>query len=469
MSEKNEKKKIDRRSSSGAALILSVVVAVTAVVLAVYVMQTDPYNLELLCVLAFVIIIGVFFAVFMGVSNQKARYRELEERLEETERSQKASYILDKKNFKSIEEMLKHIMDSHDEGMSELIMTEKSVGKVVVGKMNKAMDALRADLDGLADKVAASAGQADNTEILRAIENLSKEQQRLESRIAAMSGNMGGAPSVSQNVTVTAPADGSAPIITTSESAPVADMMEVPEDIPASGEPEPLPEDLEMLVGEASEEPTMPEPIPEPGAEPEPETIPEPEPEPIPEPEPEPEPEPIPEPEPEPIPEPEPEPIPEVAPVSDDPNHVMTPEEIAAMVAGANATAEPEPIPEPEPEPEPIPEIAPVSDDPNHVMTPEEIAAMIAGANATAEPEPIPEPEPEPIPEPIPEPAPAEEDEAKMPELDTLPDSVADILGGIEEVEEEPSIAEEKPEMPDLSDPNRALSPDEIAALFANM
>ena len=47
----------------------------------------------------------------------------------------------------------------------------------------------------------------------------------------------------------------------------------------------------------------------------------------------------------------------------------MTPEEIAALVAGNN-------------EPSPVEEATPsVSDDPNHVMTPEEIAALIAGNN----------------------------------------------------------------------------------------
>ena len=30
-------------------------------------------------------------------------------------------------------------------------------------------------------------------------------------------------------------------------------------------------------------------------------------------------------------------------------------------------------------------------------------------------------------------------------------------------------VEEEKPPMPDLSDPNKKMSPDEIAALFANM
>ena len=39
-------------------------------------------------------------------------------------------------------------------------------------------------------------------------------------------------------------------------------------------------------------------------------------------------------------------------------------------------------------------------------------------------------------------------------------------------VEPEPMpepVVEEKPPMPDLSDPNKSLSPDEIAALFANL
>ena len=89
---------------------------------------------------------------------------------------------------------------------------------------------------------------------------------------------------------------------------------------------------------------------------------------------------------------PEPEPAPEPAPVSDDPNHIMTPEEIAALVAGTS-----EPAPNPIPEPEPAPAPTPVNDDPNHVMTPEEIAALIAGTSEPAT-EPIPEPEPAPAP-----------------------------------------------------------------------
>ena len=101
----------------------------------------------------------------------------------------------------------------------------------------------------------------------------------------------------------------------------------------------------------------------------------------------------------------------------------------------------------------------------------------------------MPEPEPEPMPEPVAEPAPT------MPDLDLSdpnkimsPDEISALLASMaadtasaaslpdaeEVVEEEPEpmpepAAEEKPPMPDLSDPNRQMSPDEIAALFANL
>ena len=102
------------------------------------------------------------------------------------------------------------------------------------------------------------------------------------------------------------------------------------------------------------------------------------------------------------------------------------------------------------------------------------------------------EEEPEVVEQPVEEPEPVEEkaeEEAKpeMPDLSdpnkTLsPDEIAALFSNMsdespkeekqEEVEAEPiepEVEEEKPPMPDLSDPNKNLSPDEIAALFANM
>lgn len=57
-----------------------------------------------------------------------------------------------------------------------------------------------------------------------------------------------------------------------------------------------------------------------------------------------------------------------------DSNHVMTPDEVAALIG--EASAEQENVPEPELEPEP--EVSAPSNDSNHVMTPDEIAALLA-------------------------------------------------------------------------------------------
>ena len=75
------------------------------------------------------------------------------------------------------------------------------------------------------------------------------------------------------------------------------------------------------------------------------------------------------------------------------------------------------------------------------------------------------------------------EEPVTVPEIDLSdpnkalsPDDIAALfasMAGDTPVAEEPVIeepvVEEIPPMPDLSDPNRALSPDEIAALIANL
>lgn len=81
--------------------------------------------------------------------------------------------------------------------------------------------------------------------------------------------------------------------------------------------------------------------------------------------------------------EPESEPTP--APVTDDPNKKMSPDDIAALFASANLELEPEPsatAPKTAIEAlsKPASEPTPVSDDPNKKMSPDDIAALFASA-----------------------------------------------------------------------------------------
>ena len=150
--------------------------------------------------------------------------------------------------------------------------------------------------------------------------------------------------------------------------------------------------------------------------------------------------------------------------------------------------AEPEISPEPEESMEPEPEISPdleESMEPEPEISPEPEESMEPEPEISPEPEESMEPDPEILPD-IPEeesfepeeeppvmaadeiipPDPEEsiEEAEELVEPDPIPEDAI-----VEEANDENLPEEELSPMPDLSDPHRAMSPDEIAALFANM
>ena len=149
---------------------------------------------------------------------------------------------------------------------------------------------------------------------------------------------------------------------------------------------------------------------------------------------------------------PEPEPTP--APVDTDPNKPMSPEDIAALIAAAEAQSEPEIEAAPEPAP-----TAPVDSDPNKPMSPEDIAALIAATEAQSEPEIEAAPEPALT-------APVDSD----PNKPMSPEDIAALIAATE-AQSEPEIEIESTLEPVAqvdSDPNKPMSPDEIDALIAS-
>ena len=186
-----------------------------------------------------------------------------------------------------------------------------------------------------------------------------------------------------------------------------------------------------------------------------------------------------------------PEPAP-TAPVDSDPNKPMSPEDIAALIAAAEAQSEPEIEAAPEPAP-----TAPVDSDPNKPMSPEDIAALIAAAEAESAPEPEPTPTPvdndpnkpmspdeiaaliaaaeaESAPEPEPTPTPVDTD----PNKPMSPDEIAALIAATEagsasevETKAEPVVETKAAPVhatPVVDDPNKQMSPEDIAALFAS-
>ncbi|MCR5726172.1 MAG: polymer-forming cytoskeletal protein [Lachnospiraceae bacterium] len=165
---------------------------------------------------------------------------------------------------------------------------------------------------------------------------------------------------------------------------------------------------------------------------------------------------------------------------SDDPNKMMSPDDIANLIASMNASgadnasAAPN-VPAPEPEPEPAPTV-PVSDDPNKMMSPDDIANLIASMNASVPADNTetiaevtePEPEPEPVQSPV------VDDPNKMMSPDDIANLIASMgnTGPADNMETVAEVAEPEPEpvpSPVVDDPNKMMSPDDIANLIASM
>ena len=194
---------------------------------------------------------------------------------------------------------------------------------------------------------------------------------------------------------------------------------------------------------------------------------------------------------------------------TDAPQSAPAMEAIPEPVVEEAAIAEPEPVaviePEPvieAPEPEPVVEPSPVAEeavadttnsDPNRQLSADEIAALFASANASAtEPEsepaekvitePVTEAPQAPEPEPVVEPSPAAEeavadttnsDPNRQLSADEIAALFASANAGATEPESEPTekVITEPAKSPvvDLNNTNRNLTPDEIAALFGSM
>ena len=194
---------------------------------------------------------------------------------------------------------------------------------------------------------------------------------------------------------------------------------------------------------------------------------------------------------------------------TDAPQSAPAMEAIPEPVVEEAAIAEPEPVaviePEPvieAPEPEPVVEPSPAAEeavadttnsDPNRQLSADEIAALFASANASAtEPEsepaekvitePVTEAPQAPEPEPVVEPSPAAEEAVadttnSDPNRQLSADEIAALFASANasatEPESEPAekVITEPAKSPvvDLNNTNRNLTPDEIAALFGSM
>ena len=444
----------NKNSKARMQVIFGVLLFTLVFMVELYGMINYPGMFIILAVIAGVDLVFLFVVIngLMDLSDQK-RARQ-EEQYDSVFKSEKASYLMLKKYFEEIEGKLNYIEKAAKVPTEEIINAQKGIGKVIINRNHENMDALMNGYDQLLEEIAQIKENVGATEdiarefkqeLVAAQKSTEEETEKalqmkvqdLTVALKDMELRLNSAIMQSQKViaqapmmTAPMPQYTAPPVVQAMEPARSAMTPEVSPSPAVGSEP-----DIDPATETVSQEPiseTISETIRE---VPTPESV---------EAEPEVASAPM---------EEEKPPMPDLS----DPNKKMSPDEIAALFAnmgGSEPAEAPEAEPDPAPE-EPVPAepeaaAAPVEEekppmpdlsDPNRQMSPDEIAALFANMGGS-EPAEAPEAEPDPAPE---EPVPAEPEAAAAP------------------------VEEEKPPMPDLSDPNRQMSADEIAALFANM
>ena len=431
------KQNIKQKKDSYNLRIVTAVLVLTVLVLGeLYVMINYPSNYVALIVLTVVALADIYILIASAIQKNYKKEIDQYEQYDNLFKSEKASYLVTRKSFEDIADQLDRIEEAAGSPTKDIIDAQKSIAKVTISRNKENSDALMNSNDKLLEQIFNLSDRLDNLEknMLEqqriVVENANKDlllkQQEMVASVKEMElsihntilaevGKINGAPAVAYTaapvqpssaapVEEVTPEEPEAPINEVMPEEPEAPINEVMPEEPAT-EPETTVEDMpdlaeddllniDALFGNDEAAETTKEVAEETGSaeennEPEPE-------------------EPVgfddtlgfadEEPE-------EPafteemvntidEPIMEM---NSNPNHMMTPEEIAALIANADSAAEEapvvtedaiseesEPITEEEPVSEPVveePAAEPVieaNSDPNHMMTPEEIAALFA-------------------------------------------------------------------------------------------
>lgn len=386
-----------------------------------YAIVNFPKMFIVLVVLAAADLICLYVAIRGVISVYETKYARREEQYESIFKSEKASYLMLKKYFEEISVKLAYMEEASKIPTEEIVNAQKGIAKVIIKRSHENTDALMNSYEQLLDRFDTfqkgmdgfgTVAGAYKDEILSvckdeisSVQKDGKEQEHSQDKEIA----------AKLQEIIIAMKDMELRLNQTimNSQKVVVSQPQVSVPVATPVEPQPAPQN------HVEETPVEPE------ISPEPEESMEPEPEISPDLEENPEPEISPDLEPEISLEPEESPQPEILPeLEESPELEISPEL------------------EESPEPEILPDIPEEEN-----LKPEEEPPVMAADEI------IP-----------PDPEEAIEEAEELVEPDPIPEEAI-----VDEADDENLPEEELPPMPDLSDPNRSMSPDEIAALFANM
>ena len=464
----------DKKQKRAKIQVIFLILISTLVLLAdFYAIINYPKEYMLIAAITVIFMICLWGVISGFFSLNALKEDRREEQYDSIFKSEKASYLMLRKYFDEIEEKIEILQKESRIPTEDIINAQKAIAKVVINRNKENADAIMSSneqlmetFEQLENRLKESNDfiiESQKNVIYENLKDIMEKQQALSDSIKDMEIRL------SQAITAN-------PIQFTANVEVPKQSTDAPQAAPVM---EPIPEPV-------VEEAAIVEPEPEPVAVIEPEPV-------------------IEAPVHEPVVEPSPaaeeavtEPVAEEAQVdsgSSDPNRQLSADEIAALFASANeGTGEAKSEPATEVVTEPAAEEAQAdagSSDSNRQLSADEIAALFAsanGGNGEAKSEPYTEAVTEPVPEVKAEPV-AEETQADAgssdPNRQLSADEIAALFasanGGTGEAKSEPAaeavtepvpeVKEEpaKPPVVDLNNTNRNLTPDEIAALFSSM
>ena len=437
-----------KQTSAKIHLIFSTLLLALALVAEFYTMVNYPAQYLPIALFAVLMLIFLNIAVNSVFTIKLAGEKRRDEQYESILKSEKASYLLLKKYFEEIDDKIDILQASAKVPTEEIVTAQKGVAKAVISKNRENAEAIIASNDQVMDKITEFEDRLSNNngELISeqkdissdAVTQLIMKQQELVEDIKDMEIRLNQAIMQTQQIISSQPVQLTAdvnvptqpvtvqmtgmPVMTApapAQEPAVQAAVQTPVQTPVQMEGAEVSDDdliidsfaEEELVDPVVEEIEEPEVIEEPVIDSEPEVVAE-----------------------EPVIDSEPEVVAEESVVDSGPEVVAE----EPVIDGEPEVVVDEPVVDSEPEASTesaVEEVSPMPDlsDPNKKLSPEEIAAMFANADSVSAPEAVEEPV-----------------------VDSEPELVA-----------EPAVEEVSP-MPDLSDPNKKLSPEEIAAMFAN-
>lgn len=386
-----------------------------------YAMVNFPKMFIVLAVLAVADLICLYVAINGIISVYETKYTRREEQYESIFKSEKASYLMLKKYFEEISVKLAYIEEASKIPTEEIVNAQKGIAKVIIKRSHENTEALMNSYEQLMDQFTTfqqgidglgTVAGAYKEEILSAYKD-EKSPAPKDEEVHDHAQDKETVAKLQEIILAIKDMELRLNQTIMNSQKVVVSQPQVSVPVAAPVVPQPAPQNH---VEEIPAEPEI-SPEPEESMEPEPEISPEP--------------------------EESMEPEPEISP---DLEESMEPEPEISPEPEESMEPEPEISPEPEESMEPDPEILPDIPEGESFEPEEEPPVMAAD-------EIIP-----------PDPEESIEEAEELVEPDPIPEDAI-----VEEANDENLPEEELSPMPDLSDPNRAMSPDEIAALFANM